>query len=148
MNTTSCHAARTLAGKLATGILTVINLVRFVIFIVVTCFATVAAAGYTVSLSDQGFDPSPAGAEIEYTLKITNDDQILGADATTVTIDIPENARFLGVLETDAGLQIDCSNATIGVEGPTQITCSVPEITNGGGLTETKLVIKSLSSEN
>lgn len=100
-----------------------------VLIAIFAIFASVGASNaqynWLVNIDDAGFDPAPAGAVIEYTV-LVNNAAFIAAPATTVTVDIPPNAEYIGA----SGGMTNCSAAP--VMGPASITCDVPALAASG----------------
>ena len=144
MNTTSCHAARTLAGVCGSLVINAIRSIRFFTFALFVLVATGArASDWAVSLSNEGFEPSPAGTVVEYLARVSNASDTGSNSATTVTISIPENSEYQGV-SGPAG--IDCSGVANPTLGAADITCNVDQLINPQDKAETKVLIKALTT--
>ena len=94
--------------------------------------SALAAVDWLVQVSDTGFDPVAAGANIVYDVRVANNGNS-PAPSTTVDLAISANSTYLSA----AGLS--CSPAGP-VVGPTTITCTVPTLTAAGNAGDNALV--------
>ena len=78
---------------------------------------------WLVNISNFGPDPVPAGADIDYTIGVTNNG-FDPAPATTVSVDIPVNAEYIGA----SGVISGCVSVPASGVGPATVTCNVPPL--------------------
>lgn len=90
--------------------------------ILTTAAAQAQNVDWTISVNDDGYDPVPAGAEVRFQIRMTNDGHD-GAPATTVELDIPEDTIFE---RFDAEAISGC--APLPVVGSAKVTCQVPPL--------------------
>ncbi|WP_177172490.1 DUF7507 domain-containing protein [Paracoccus alkenifer] len=95
------------------------------------------AAGLTLNINDAGFDPTPAGGSIEYSVRVDNGGNTRSA-AETLSFAIPAGATYAG---TSGGLS-DCSPAP-DLPGPGTVTCQIPELAPRQSLQGTVLLVPS-----
>ena len=100
----------------------------FVSLVIISAAATIATPAsaqvvdWLVNIDDAGFDPFPAGGEVEIDVTVTNNG-FGNAPATTIDIDVPVGSSLAGT----AGGISNCLPAAP-QPGGTTITCDVPAL--------------------
>ena len=78
---------------------------------------------WLINIDDAGFDPIPAGGDIEYTIEVVNNG-FDPAPANTISVDIPVDATYIGATGTISG----CVSVPASGVGPATVTCNVPAL--------------------
>lgn len=89
---------------------------------VVAAPAAWASVDWVVNNHDTGFDPVPAGGDITYVVRVSNNGTTV-ASATTLTLGVPSSTHFV------SATGMSCSG---GGAGPTSVSCTVPTLAAGG----------------
>ncbi len=84
-----------------------------------------AQVDWVVQLTDDGFDPAPAGGTIEHVIKVTNNG-FDPAPQTTVDFSVPSGVTVVG----QAGTITGCTG--LPAAGPATVTCTVPALASLG----------------
>lgn len=80
------------------------------------------AADLTLNITDIGFDPTPAGGSIQYTVRVDNGGNTRSAPET-LSFAIPEDTTYTGI----SGTLSDCAPEP-DLAGPGTVICQIPEL--------------------
>lgn len=110
-----------------------------------TCFAIGMMAGaaqaqsLTMNITDTGYDPIPAGGEINYAVRIQNGGNSR-ADARDIDFTIPANSTYTGI----SGGLLNCSPEPE-IQGEASITCQIPSLAPREEVTATVQVVPTVA---
>ncbi|HEY8577175.1 MAG TPA: SdrD B-like domain-containing protein [Devosia sp.] len=96
----------------------------------VTTVQAQTTGGWTLNITNTGYNPIPAGALLPYTVRIDNNDNV-ATPATTITFDIPATADFIDVMGFS-----NCVSSP-GTGQPATVTCDVPVLSPSAAHTGT-----------
>lgn len=101
--------------------LSLFNALAGLFLVLLVMVGAAQAQSLTMNITDTGYDPIPAGGEINYAVRIQNGGN-LRADAQEIYFAIPANTIYTGI----SGGLLSCTAPE--VAGPDTVTCQVPSL--------------------